>query len=136
MSELGELVRGFFGALDARDMDAVAAAIEPACDFSAPGMTLRGPEQILGWMRHYIAAFPDVRHKIMGLVAEEDRVAVELEIVGTHTAPLVGPAGTLEPTGRPLRLAAANLWRVPDGRIASYRIYFDQLSFLGQLGLA
>ena len=59
----------------------------------------------------------------------------ELELTGTHTAPLIGPAGTVEPTGRPLRLGAVNVWRVREGRIASYHIYFDQLSFLMPLGL-
>src|SRR5438445_10758464 len=100
MSELEQLVRGFFAALDSGDLDRVAAAIDPGCAFEAPGFTLHGPGEIVGWMRHFIDAFPDVRHRVVEVVTDGERAATELEITGTHTAPLSGPAGTVEPTGR------------------------------------
>jgi ketosteroid isomerase-like protein len=72
---------------------------------------------------------------VLTTVEAQDTVALELEITGTHTAPLAGPGGELSPTGREIRLRVANIWRVRDGRVTSYRVYFDQATFMAQLGL-
>jgi predicted ester cyclase len=135
MGQLDRLVREFFDGLNAGDLDAVGAALDPSCDFVAPGFSGRGPDAVVGWMRPFLAAFPGLHHEVLGTVEAEDAVAFELDIAGTHTAPLVGPTGEIPPTGRDVRIAAANIWRVSDRRIASYHVYFDQLGFMVQLGL-
>ena len=86
-------------------------------------------------MRPFVEAFPDIKHRVIDPIESDGRIAFELEITGTHTAPLVGPGGEIPPTGKPIQLAAANVWTVAGGKIASYHIYFDQMSFMGQLGL-
>jgi len=74
-------------------------------------------------MRPFLDAFPDIHHHIGPVVAGGDGVAFELEIHGTHTAPLATPQGELPPTGRELHLDACNVWRLTDdGAIASYRL--------------
>jgi hypothetical protein len=131
-----ELVQKMFSAIEARDWDGVAAALTPDCDFRAPGVELRGPEGAVAWMRPFLDAFPDIHHHIGPVVAAGDGVAFELEIHGTHTAPLVTPQGELPPTQRSLGLAACNIWRLQDeGAIAAYHIYFDQVEFMVALGL-
>jgi predicted ester cyclase len=135
MGQLDRFVREFFDKLNAGDLDAVAAAFDPSCDFVAPGFEGRGPDAAVGWMRPFLAAFPGIHHEVLGTVEVEDAVAFELNIAGTHTAPLVGPAGEIPPTGHDVRFAAGNFWRVSDARIASYHIYFDQMGFMVQLGL-
>jgi ketosteroid isomerase-like protein len=48
---------------------------------------------------------------------------------------MVTPDGEIPATGASLRLRVANVWRVADGSITAYHIYFDQLEFMSQLGL-
>jgi steroid delta-isomerase-like uncharacterized protein len=135
MATPDDLVHEVFRTIEARDYDHLRALMSPDCDFVAPGFSGRGPEPTVAWMAPFMDAFPDIHHEI-GPVAERDGlVAFELRVIGTHTAPLRGPDGELPPTGRPLDLAAVNVWKVADGRIAAYHIYFDQMSFLGQMGL-
>jgi ADP-ribosyl-[dinitrogen reductase] hydrolase len=56
--------------------------------------------------------------------------------VGTHTAPLPTPTGEDIPaTGKPVRVRACDIATVQNGVITSHRFYFDQMEFLGQLGL-
>lgn len=43
MGQLDRLVRGFFDGLNAGDLDAVRAALDPSCEFVAPGFSGRGP---------------------------------------------------------------------------------------------
>jgi steroid delta-isomerase-like uncharacterized protein len=135
MSELADLVRRNFDAIESSDWDGVAANFDPSCDFSAPGYSARGGEAAAAWMRPFVEAFPDIKHRVIDPLESDGRIAFELEITGTHTAPLVSPQGEVPPTGQQIRLAAANLWTVDGGKIASYHIYFDQMSFMGQLGL-
>ena len=136
MAGAQERVQRLFTAVEARDWDAVAGSLAPDCEFHAPGVQLTGPEGAVAWMRPFLDAFPDLHHHIGPVVASDDRVAFELQIHGTHTAPLATPQGELPPTQRTLYLAASNFWRlVDDGAIASYHIYFDQIEFMVALGL-
>ena len=46
------------------------------------------------------------------------------------------PSGeTLPATGKTLRIRSCDVTTVKDGEITSHHFYFDQLEFLGQLGL-
>jgi ketosteroid isomerase-like protein len=54
---------------------------------------------------------------------------------GTHTGPLMTPAGEVMGTGRHFRIDGTGVLELRDGRIASERVYFDPARFLGQLGL-
>jgi steroid delta-isomerase-like uncharacterized protein len=135
MGELERLVHEQFARLDAGDVDAFAEHLDENCEFAAPGFGGPGRDPAIAWMRPFLDAFPDIGHRVLTTVEAGDAVALELEITGTHTAPLAGPGGELSPTGREIRLRVANIWRVRDGRIASYHVYFDQATFMAQLGL-
>jgi ketosteroid isomerase-like protein len=51
-----------------------------------------------------------------------------------HTGPLIlGEDAVLEATGRHVRLAGATLADFRNGRIRSYRTYFDDLSLIEQI---
>ena len=85
-------------------------------------------------------AFPDMVLTIDEMVAEGERVAVQVTTRGTNTGPLVGlPAfGRLEnpapPTGKAVRGSGVYVFRVRDGKIASYAAAIDQIGLLRQLG--
>jgi steroid delta-isomerase-like uncharacterized protein len=135
MTQLADQVRDYFRAMDARDFDHVEGMLAPDCEFEAPGFSGQGPQAISGWIQAFMAALPDVTHELTAIAAEGEIAAVELRVHGTHTAPLQTAAGEVPSTGRTLDLPVADVWRVRDGRIVAYHVYFDQMNFLGQLGL-
>ena len=49
---------------------------------------------------------------------------------------LVVDGKTIPVTNKPIRLQSCNLFRVEDGKITERHLYFDQLGFMTQLGLA
>lgn len=136
MSELDALAREFFATIDRHDLDAVAGRLAADCEFAAPGFAGTGAETVIGFMAPFLAAFPDISHQVVNTLAVGDAVAIELAITGTHTEPLMGPGGALPPTGQSMDLRAANLWRVTDGKIGSYHVYFDTATLMAQLGVA
>lgn len=62
------------------------------------------------------AAFPDLRWKRIGLVAEGDRIAAHLRASGTHRGVYRGIA----PTGRHVNVAEFGIYRLEHGQVAEY----------------
>lgn len=78
----------------------------------------------------YIAAFPDMEVIVDDLFAEGDRVAVRSTLRGTHNGPLAG----IPPTGKPVKAAALQTFRMVDGKIAEAWLSIDRLVMLQQIG--
>src|SRR6476659_8228497 len=125
MSTLDTLAHEVFATVDTHDLEAIAGNLADDCEFSAPGFAATGAQAVIGFMAPFLAAFPDIHHEVLSTVESGDKVALELEITGTHTAPLAGPGGELPATGKRVKFTAANVWQVADGKIVSYHVYFD-----------
>ena len=130
-----QLVDAVWEAVEVGDLDRWNDILTEDVEQRGPGWDVRGIEASKELVRGYMDALPDLRHEIVNVVEAGNQIAVELRITGTHTGPLVTPEGVMGPTGRSLELRSCDMITVRDGRIASWRAYFDQLSFLGQLGL-
>jgi steroid delta-isomerase-like uncharacterized protein len=78
----------------------------------------------------YRTAFPDLRLDIEHLVAEGDTIVVRFTAHGTHRGELLG----ILPTGKPVTVAAMELFRLADGKIAEQWVTMDVLGLLQQLG--
>jgi steroid delta-isomerase-like uncharacterized protein len=91
---------------------------------------VRGSDAEQQLVAMYIAAFPDLRFTIEHLVAEGDMVLARLIARGTHRGELKG----IPPTGKQIEVAAMELYRLTDGKIAEQWVTTDALGLLQQLG--
>jgi ketosteroid isomerase-like protein len=97
---------------------------------------LRGRDEVVNWMRQFMEAFPDSRWESLAKYEDGDVAIDEGYFVGTNSGPLRLPTGeTLPATGKQLRIRGCDIAKVEDGRITTHRFYYDQMEFLGQLGL-
>jgi ketosteroid isomerase-like protein len=97
---------------------------------------LRGGEQIARYFRQFIDAFPD-GYELLHAHESGDSAIDEGYFTGTNTAPLPLPSGESMPaTGKRVRVRGCDVATVQNGVITSHRLYFNQMEFLGQLGLA
>ena len=101
------------------------------------GATLRGRDEIRAWIDPFDRAFPDFSHELTRVVEDEDAAYAEGVFRGTHTGPLPTPQGDVPATGREVsfRFALVVSGNLESGQASSVNVYFDQLEFLGQLGL-
>ncbi len=99
------------------------------------GMASHGPDGYKQVILFFEEGFPDSRIEITNLFASEDQAVVEFVGRGTNTGPLHMPRGDVPPTGRAVELRFCDVYRVRNGKIVSYRSYYDLFSFLQQLGL-
>ena len=79
-------------------------------------------------------AFSNVVIMLRGLDEVGNKAVAEWVIEADHTGPLVlGEDAVLEATGRRVTLAGATIADFRDGKIRSYRTYFDDLSLIEQI---
>jgi ketosteroid isomerase-like protein len=118
-------------------MEAAANLYAPDAVMATPDQgELRGREQIIGYLKQFNDAFPDNSYEPAYAHESGDTAIDEGYFVGTNTAPLPLPTGEeLPATGKQVRVRACDIATVRDGVIISHRFYFDQMEFLGQLGL-
>ena len=95
----------------------------------------QGRDKVQAWYKAFTVGFPDLEVKQLQLFASGDWVVGEYEVAGTHTGPLPGPEGEIPPTNKRVRIASATVYRVEGGQVAEIHEYFDQMSFMTQLGL-
>lgn len=131
------VVRAWADALNRNDPQAFRACLDPNIHWTnmAEGRVIQGAETLQQAIWGMRVALPDLHCTIDDMVAEGDRVAVEMTFTGAHTGQLIGPAGPIPPTGREVRLGAAAFFHVQDGSIVRITRYGDTLSLLTQVGL-
>ncbi len=132
------LVRLAYDLYNRRDFARSAELTQPdAVTVMVPtGQEFRGPEGTVAYLTGWATAFPDSTVEVLNVVAGEDGGAVEFIGQGTHTGPLVTPAGIIPPTGRRVEFRLCDVWTVRDGKFAGNRNYFDLVTLLGQLDVA
>lgn len=108
----------------------------PDIEFVIPGgITLRGRDQVREYMKLFWSAFPDIKVTAAYQVIAGDTAVTEQTYSGTHTGTLRTPNGDIPATGKRVQGRQVAVQRVKDGLISSEHLYFDQMEFLGALGL-
>jgi predicted ester cyclase len=100
-----------------------------------PGTPGTAPDtEGLGQLREAVhrirGVFPDLRIELEQLVAEDDLVSARWTATGTHSGELAGIA----PTGKAVRWAGTDVYRLADGKVVEWWRNDDFVWLLHQLG--
>lgn len=88
-------------------------------------------EELKQHVAAFESAFPKYELFADEMIAEADKLVVCARFRGTHNGDLLGIA----PTGKTVMLPFVAIYQVADGKIAGFRLTFDQLDLLKQLGV-
>lgn len=125
------LIRHFFDAVNARDMQAFEIfALDAVHHNPFPG-TPPGREGNKQGMQILFAAFPDWQTTVEDLIAEDDKVVVRMTQRGTHQGEIFGRSAT----GKQVTVAGIAIFRLKDGQIAEEWLITDQQSAMQQLDM-
>lgn len=98
--------------------------------------TFHGHAGFKEFMGGFKNAFPDLKVTLTNQVTTDDQVVNECSWTGTHTGPLMSPAGEIPPTGKKVEGAQfCEVWGIKNDKLASLHNYQDVSSWLRQLGL-
>lgn len=106
--------------------------IAPDAVFYAPTSTepLKGLDGYAAALDMMRGAMPDIHWTPEEMISEGDNVVIRFTMSGTQTRPFMG----IPATGKPIRVAAINIYRLRDGKIVLERGLPDLFSMLAQLG--
>ncbi len=136
MGALRDLVEQHYRNVAAADIEADGEIFTDDVVTIDPGAgRIDGIDAFKAFEAGFHKAFPDGRMDVKTLVESGDTVMTEGVFLGTHTGPLVGPGGEIPATGRKLELPFSDVFKARGGRLAEHHIYYDQVTFMVQLGL-
>jgi steroid delta-isomerase-like uncharacterized protein len=134
-----QLAREGVEAFSAGDAQRFKAPLSADAVYYEPATQRRieGPDRIVqdafhGWR----SAFPDAKGTITRALASGNTAVLEITWEGTQTGPLVGPAGTIPPSGKRVTVHAVQVVTAEGNKVKETNHYFDLLGMLQQIGAA
>lgn len=127
-----ELVQRFIRVANGKNYERVAELFTDEYERHDPDTPTeeRGPEPFVEALQQLHEAFPDSEIRVGEIIAEDDLVAFEGAMTGTHEGAFRG----IEPTHATFAIAGNGMHRIEDGRIAETWATWNFLGALDQLG--
>jgi steroid delta-isomerase-like uncharacterized protein len=135
MTDVKDIATHFVAAFNAHDERALSALHASDIKFEAPGFKASNARDATAYAMGWLKGFPNGKMTVRHEVVNAPWIVQEVTMEGTHTAPLEGPAGKIQPTNKKVVSKGIQVLKIQDGKIAEARIYFDQLDQMAQLGL-
>ncbi len=130
-----DFVATYVDALSAHDGEAVAALYAEGAVVTQAvegGATFTGREEIAGWVNDNVGGLPDLTVTAGNVATSGDIVIWEWTYTGTYSGQYPNaPAGS----GQAVTLRGVSVMEVRDGLIVRETLYYDNLSFLTQIGV-
>ncbi|MDN0193462.1 SgcJ/EcaC family oxidoreductase [Streptomyces sp. S.PNR 29] len=110
---------------------------EDAVAVTPDGGEIHGRDNIAAYWQQMTEMIPEGTYESVHAYEVGDTAIDEGFFSGRNTGPIQLPSGeSLPATQKEVRIRGVDFATVDeDGRIVDYRLYFDEMEFLGQLGL-
>ncbi len=92
---------------------------------------ITGIEAFRDYYNNYLTGFSDVKFNFIDIFGEGDKIVKHWNFKGTHDGDLFG----IPPTNKKVDISGTTIVFMKDGRILQEQDFFDNYSFLMQLGL-
>lgn len=117
---------------DKGDLSLVPELIDTDYYYVHPmGLEIKGTEGFSQFIQMLHSAFSNYHMTLEDIIAENDRVGINISVSGT----LTGKFGEYEPTGKIVNLTEAIFFTLKDGRVKEQKAFTDGLSFMQQAGI-
>jgi ketosteroid isomerase-like protein len=135
MGQARDVSEGWFKDVPTGD---VKMWLHPDIVFETPVTTpMRDHDEIAGFVGSYKQGFPDGGFTLDNVWEVGDTAITEGHYTGTNTGPMQTADGKQMPaTGKTVSLPFVSIIEAREGKIVSHRVYWDQMGFGRQLGMA
>ena len=126
------IVLKFYEAFDRRDVEQGQKLMSAnIVSNGLDGIPLKGRDAVMQYGSQMFAAFPNGRHIIEEVIAEEDKVVTRGIFKGTHRGELMG----IPPTGKQVTFSVVHIDRLVDGKIVEHWGLGDTMTMMQQMGI-
>jgi len=122
------IVRSLVAAMDRGDVSVIDTLCAPDVSAHFMGRELN-LTQIKEAAMGFLAAFPDLRHTVEDLIAEDDRVVLRARDRATHRGVYRG----IPPSGMSIEFETIAIYRIADGKVAEVWQQMDVEALMKQL---
>ena len=131
------LADAFVNALNAHDASELGQLLAENVTYWEANLPspITGRMAVENHFRENWKSFPDAKIQVVNRVASGDWVVDEVTWSGTNKGPIVAPGQTIPATGKRAQGPAVGVAKVEMGKISQMKIYYDNMSYLAQLGL-
>lgn len=131
-----EVAQAIFAAFNRHDAEGIASlyandTFVDSPDFPAPK---RSPKEVAENYRNYFESMPDIKDDVTNIIVSGDKVIVEF--VSSGTIQNLAPDDPPVMKGKKFSLKICSILQIKNGKVVRDITYYDQLSFLKQVGLA
>lgn len=125
-------------AIERHDIDSAMELYAENAVMATPDQgEIRGRDQISQYWHGLMDGFPNGHYETIGKLETDGKAVDEGFFIGKNTKPFKGPEGeTIEATGKEVRLRSCDVATVEGGKITEHHLYFDEMEFMRQMGLA
>lgn len=134
MGTLLDMIHTHFRGLQTGDLDLSASVHADDVVTETPSGVMDGLEAFRAFGQAFVTAVPDMTFTIRESWEVGDTIIVEGVYSGTQTGPMITPDGELPPSGKSFSFPFVDIYTARDGKFVSHRGYWDNLTFLTQLG--
>jgi len=134
MSDLQRIRDTHYQGMNNGDLDLAASVFADNVVTLSPQGEMRDLATFRKMGEVFAAAAPDAKLRADRTFEAGDTIITEGTYNGTHTGDLVSENGSIPASGRRFAFPYVDVMQVAHGKVISHRIYWDNLSFLGQLG--
>lgn len=135
MSTVLDLIDTHYRGLQSGDLELAASPFSKDVAAEFPTGPVDGIEGLRAVIGVFLAAFPGMRIERRNTWVDGESAVAEIVFHGRQTGPLVTADGEVPPSGREVTFGLVDTFTVREGKIAEHRVYWDNVSFLTQLGL-
>ena len=127
-----QVARQFYDAFNRHDPEEMSQLVSSNASYTfhfvgMPATDWKGRKQFI---TNVVKTFPDIDHHILDVVAEGDKVALRLNITGTHK----GQFQDIPATGKKISVGCVNFLSIIDSKIIEEWSNSDMMGLMQQIG--
>jgi steroid delta-isomerase-like uncharacterized protein len=121
--DASRVIREMVASMNRHDLDACVAYYSDDAELQDPRFPdpVRGLDVVREGWRYWLHAFPDVEVRIVDLIVQDEKVAVEWTFAATHRGEYLGVPGS----GQRFKVLSAAHFEVHDGKVTRDFSLFD-----------
>ena len=133
--EMMQVSEELFEAFNAHDISRILSHMTDDVVWRTPEKTVHGKVAAEEDVRETMTAFTDLAFAREAFEVFSNTKTLSVVTPWVATGTMTGPASGLPATGRSARIEGMTMARFRDAQISEYRILYDQLDFMQQIGV-